>query len=430
MIDKKTKLIVNLSVFIITLNCFFSNLGVYSYRTSPPLLVSSLILTFFAIFLHKKEQAIGNISKYVFITFLIIGLSYGIAGVLFFVPTYIMNGYIFALQLPLLYICMKFCIIEQLVAVYCKSYVAISTIIILFFMLIAPLNSGQYNGIFNNPNLTGEFLSCLAICTLYIFEKESLRGIKIANLAIFGISTSLIFFTRSRTSILACVFLLFAYLIYAIRERRITGKKLLSLILSIAIALPTTFFILNDVTPRMCEVIDINIDYFGINDSNHSANSFKDAIGDSADRLLKGVNNDSSFSSGRFEIWQAYINRISIKPHRPDLVSFEYNGHVLKANSHNSFLQVAYQSGIISGAAFLFLYIFIGLCALRSLLKDKLNFNDLFAIMTLANSVPYVLLSNTVGPYTAFSLLSFWIIVIPYYINKKRRKESTNLKRY
>lgn len=429
---KETMLIVNLSVFIVTLNCFCANLGVYDYRSSPPLLISSLILTFFAIFLYKKEQSLGNISKYVLITLVIIGAFYGIAGVIFSIPTYVMNGYIFVLQLPLLYICMKKDILIKIIPLYCKAFVFLSSIMLFLFFISAPLTNGQYQGNFNNPNLTGEYLTSVIVCALYLYTVSTQRKYKVAYLALFGISLVLIIFTRSRTSILACAFVLVAFFIYALRDKKRFFKSLLCLFIATAVALPSVFFTLSNITPLLSDVTGLNGELFirtddsegtfddnRIDDNSDKTHSLKEELGASSDRLLKGINNDSSFSSGRAQIWYSYIKNISLKPHRPELVIFYYDGQELKANAHNSFLHVAYQSGLLPGIVYFIMYTATGVVALIALFKKKTVVENLFSIMVLANSVPYVVLSNTFGPYTSFSLLPFWIISIPYFLNSK-----------
>lgn len=426
--DKKLMLIVNLSVFTVTLNCFCANLGVYNYRSSPPLLISSLILTFFAIFLYKKEQSLGYISKYVLIAFLIIGAFYGIAGVIYFIPTYVMNGYIFVLQLPLLYLCMKKDILDKIIPAYCKSFVFLSVIVMMLFFISAPLTNGQYQGNFNNPNLTGEYLTCVIVCALYLYAVATQKKHKFAYLALSGISLVLIIFTRSRTSILACAFVLLAFFIYAFRCKKRFIKSLLCFAMAAAVALPSVFFTLSNITPLLSDVTGLNAELFIRTDdseeifdnNNDKTHSLKEELGASSDRLLKGLNNDSSFTSGRTQIWYSYIKNISLKPHRPELVTFYYDEQELKANAHNSFLHVAYQSGLLSGIAFIIMYTATGVYALIALFKKKIVVENLFSIMVLANSVPYVVLSNTFGPYTSFSLLPFWIISIPYFLNSKK----------
>lgn len=435
--NRKSLCIIKLSVSLVVINCLLSNLGIYNYRTSPALLVSSLVMIILSLVLFKKEASLDNISWLTVGVFLVIGVSYGIAGIIYRVPTYIVNGFIFVLQLPLFYLCIKQHTIEKVVFYYAKAYVILSTILLLVCILVYPLGAGQYQGVFNNPNLTGEFLTTLSICTLYVFQRTSHSVSKTASAILFGISFALVIFTRSRTSILACVFILIAYVVYLIRGKEKIGKSVVALLLSVVVAFPITFFFLNNITPytsaTVIEIADRSGCTLAIFDNLDESeepnnNSIKDELEASTDRLLKGINNDSSFSSGRVQIWQAYIENISIKPHRPDLVSFTYDGQTLKANAHNSFLQVAYQSGILSGLLYLILYTIAGITALITLFRYRASLEGMFAIMVLANSVPYVLLSNTFGPYTSFSLLPFWIISVPYFLNVNNKKSNASRK--
>lgn len=418
-LDKKVKQLINISVFLVVLNCFASNLGLYQYRTSPALLVSAGILTFLAIKTYYIEKCLERMPYYILVPICLMGIAYGLAGLVFVVPTYVLDGYIFALQLPLLYVCLKKGHMKEIIKAYCNAYLILSALALLVCMLLSPLTGEQYQGIFNNPNLLGEYLSGIAMCVIYMYEEETIPKKRIVYLLIFGLSVAFTIFSRSRTTMLAYALLAVVYLIYILKTKGHLWKRLIAFLLAIIIAVPGTYFILSQLTPVISDTTGIVLGTGGVvSDSD----SLSEEIENTADRLFKGVNDGSSFSSGRVEIWQTYLKNLSLKGHAPGLLTFYYYGEYHQANAHNSFLHVAYQSGLLSGIAFIFIFGIMCIHTLKHLAKKNYSNESLFAMCVLANALPYILLSNAVGPYTAFSLLAYWIVVIPYYSMMGKKK--------
>lgn len=431
------------SMIFVVFNCFAANLGLYNYRTSPALLVSAVVLSVFWGITYLKEREVLGLSYPILISIVFMGVAYGLAGIFFFVPTYIMNGYIFALQLPLFYSCIKHEHIRDLTKSYSIIYIAVSTVVIICCFLLAPLTGTQYQGIFNNPNLTGEFLSTLAVCTLYMYESTDAKKQRLLYLVVFGISVAFTLFTRSRSTMLAYALLAVIYLIYIIRMKRGIAKRIVAFAFAMLITTLLTFAILNNVTNNICELTGIRITEESFisdqNDINSGINSnvpIKESGGIASeleattDRLFKGINDGSSFSSGRIQIWYTYLTNLSFKGHAPNHLTFYYDGQELQANSHNSFLHVSYQSGILSGIAFLVILVLMLFSSYRDMFKENITTESLFAMCVITNAIPYVILSNAIGPYTAFPLLAFWIIVIPFYSNKTCKNNVNNIKQF
>lgn len=62
-----------------------------------------------------------------------------------------------------------------------------------------------------------------------------------------------------------------------------------------------------------------------------------------------------AYSNGRVDIWKAYLKVLNVKGH--DGMSINVNGTDV-THAHNSFLQLAYDTGILTGIVFLLLYVF------------------------------------------------------------------------
>lgn len=433
-LKKNTTAVLSISMFLVVLNCFVSSLGLYNNRTSPPLFVASLILTGLFIMLYIKNHSVIKLPCYVTIPIIFIGIAYGIAGVFYFVPTYIMLGYIFALQLPLLYTAIKDDYYGELIASYCKSYVVFSVLIFVACFISAPLTGEQYQGIFNNPNLMGEFLSALVVALLFLYENETKKNSKVLILILFGISVAFTLFTRSRTTMLAYALIAISYFIYIFIKRIDLKRCIVSYILAIVIFVPITFVILNNVTHSICEITGITITSESFVDDTENEkpanNNIKDELEATKNRLFKGLTDGNSFSSGRVQIWYTYLTNLTLKGHEPDRLIINYGGQELQANSHNAFLHVSYQSGIISGFAYVFIYCTVFVLAFNRVRKKNLSDEILFSMCILANSIPYIILSNTLGPYTSFSILAFWVIVVPFYSKRIMRTNIIGLKQF
>lgn len=280
-------------------------------------------------------------------------------------------------------------------------------------MVAVPLSGEQYCGIFNNPNLLGQFVSSAAICVIYLYEKEERQKIRIPLLMLFGMLFALTIFSRSRTTLLAFACVAVVYLIYILITKSGLMKRMVAFLLAVMIMLPVSYGVLGVVTPAICELTGIEIDM---------RYSLQDELEATYDRYMKGLNNEASFTSGRSQIWCDFIEDTGLKGHKSDVLEVKYSGGTYTVNSHNTFIQVAYQSGIISGLAFVLVFGAACIYILRIILKKSFNKEDLFAAGCVANSVPYLLLANVLGPYAAYSMLPFWLITIPYYFIKQCEK--------
>lgn len=427
-IEGKLPIIVNALIGVFTGNIFIANLGLYAGRTSIPLLIASISLVAMSgwILFKNKEANIFSIKK--ILPLIVLGIIFGVYGLIFVVPTYILYAFIFLFQIPLFVLSIDKETLHRIFSVFAKWYILFYCIYLLGALALQPIGEGQYCGILVNPNLWGECVGTSVIIILFMLEETKKRNYIIFLYALMGITLTNVFFSRSRTTLLAVVAVLIVYAIYNLKERKQILKKFLCIALACVILLPTTFGILNYMTPNTSAFI---FDKLDISMGNHSSNGedndklgFGSVISSSADRYLKGLNDNDSFSSGRTDIWKIYISKIEMVGHEPDdLVVTVYDEIEYKTNAHNTFLQVAYYGGIPAFIIFAIHILMIGIFYLKKLIFENLDTIEFISIAFLAQAGIYMILSNSFGPYNAFSVIGYWFVVVPLFlINERARK--------
>ena len=187
--------------------------------------------------------------------------------------------------------------------------------------------------------------------------------------------------------------------------------------------IPVTYGVLNIVTPLISDFTGINLSekFYSEKDQNKNKNEgqLDDIINMTFDRYKKGIDDDRTFSSGRIEIWKEYFENLTFGGHDSSKLYIEYNGGIIQANAHNSFLQTAYQSGIMSGVSYLMIVLFLLIFGIKRFIKNADN-NILFALMAMMSLFIYYCLSNILVPTISFSLLPMWIIIVPYIFNYRK----------
>ncbi len=410
---RKDKMYITVFVGLFTLNLFLSNLGVYGGRTSPTLLMSSMILLIFSCLMIGFRQKGTRFPVKRWIPFIAIGILFFIYGIKFKVPTYIVYAFIFLFQMPIFIFSIDRETLTKIILSFSKWFVLFYSLYIVGSLLISPLGKGQYCGVFTNPNLWGECVATAILVILYLIGKTNNFKFKIYLFLLLGISVANVLLSRSRTTLLAVVAIVIVYIIYLVRikEPVFNKKTVTCLIAAVIVGVSSTYGILINITPYTAEAIGIEI---GKEDL---SGGFEESISGTYDRYLKGINNEGSISSGRVEIWKTYISQLSIWGH--DAVELPINGYFdqnFKTNAHNTFIQIGYQSGIPGLILFAIQFITMGLFYLRKLFGKEISMENYLLIAAFGQTIVYMMLSNSFGPYSSFSLIIYWMYILPMYI--------------
>ena len=408
-IRTKTDVVIFIAMGVIAMNLVISNIGLYGGRTSPPLLVGAFVMMLLSIWLIRERRCISKIRIIKLMPLIIMGVIFFVYGLIFRVPSYILYAFVFVFQLPLFCLSTEHVILNKILYAFTVSSVFIYGAAQAGAFLFSPLSDVQYYGIMGNPNLWGEYLTFALVSILYLYEKVRKKASKVFLLILFGISLAELFFSRSRTSMLAGIVVIVVYLIYACLSRKDLKKKVASLIIAAVICFPATYAVLSFVTPYIAESVGIEIEF--------KAESLTEQFAATSDRYLKGIATEGSISSGRVEIWRTYFSNLSMKGHDPEPLEVRrYSDVFVKMDAHNTFLQVAYQGGY---PALLFFVVSIGMCAfdyLKKLFRKNIGLYECYALATLCSAVVYMLLSSSFSPYTVFAMFGYWIFVIPGYV--------------
>ena len=183
------------------------------------------------------------------------------------------------------------------------------------------------------------------------------------------------------------------------------------------------------VNPLICKQTGITFDTKEQKSEVAAAGDLSSEVKKSYSRMFKGISGNGSFTSGRSEIWGTYLNEVSVRGHAPDYLPVLYRDKIIKANSHNTFIQVAYQAGVVAGICFLIFIMYTWIMSIKYIFKGRLDPYRLVAIAGIWNAIPYLLLSNNLGPYSSFTMTVVWVICVPilYSISNRLGKRMSSM---
>ena len=119
-----------------------------------------------------------------------------------------------------------------------------------------------------------------------------------------------------------------------------------------------------------------------------------------------------------------YISKLNLSGHNADKLKVPYQGGYLEANSHNTYLQIAYSAGIIAGLSFIIMNILFLVYLLRIIFygfkNRKLDINYLFIGSMLIGCEITMVLSSVYYPFISSTSLVYYFVI--GYLFKKQEK--------
>lgn len=261
----------------------------------------------------------------------------------------------------------------------------------------------RYNGIFHTVACTGMYLGVVTgavLGKLYGKWTEGCRLLEAGKLELFlfAAATANILFTMSRTAMLTlavnvCAIVILAAFVYKKEIKQILTECVL-LGATIVISFPLMYSVIRVVPAIVNEPVRYEIEpqdrsymiyegdkvdsdkymtirryfdvFFGRFQSEEEARNTneedmllayiaKDSLPiphPSAEETQEPSESQADISNGRFDIFRNYIMNISLRGHENMALETESYSH---AHAHNSYIQVAYDFGLIAGIAFLIL---------------------------------------------------------------------------
>lgn len=271
---------------------------------------------------------------------------------------------------------------------------------------------------------------------MHVNEKRIWKVITIISL---GMIVSQVYFTQSRTTILAMIFILGFYFIILLKDS-ITVKKagiILkpagALLIAAVIAIISSN-IINVVHTNYQEAQLVNIS----EPSNNSVSVESDQEGENVQaepseedteyrNLLPEKGADmNSFSSGRLFIWQTYAEGFNWIGNPAD-AEVPISPLIRQRTAHNSLVEITYRSGYITGAVYLLLVMITGIYILRVMFRNnsKNRNGDYFMAITSIGYIIFTSLMSSFNPLTAIIFLLYAIALPVMLEDRKTAKELT-----
>lgn len=266
-------------------------------------------------------------------------------------------------------------------------------LLVLSILFLNASNYNQYGGIIGNANSFS--IIALACFIAAIFQNHNNGNIKYRYLIIMGASLGAIFVAQSR-SVMICVFIdLIICAFFAIKRKviNINYKKTICIFITIIITIMLVLYFNQIMAQLVGHIFSIDAGAIG--------NTFKV-------RIAHGFDGNGTFTTGRSEIWQAYLNDLSIFPHTDQEMPY-IGGEMIDHTAHNTYLHLGYCFGILCGIAYLLNNICFGIKGAILLVKNSDNLKLLIGFIIILNYGIISLVETIYDPIT--NILCFTYIM-------------------
>ena len=312
--------------------------------------------------------------------------------------------------------------------------ILVSYAVFLFLsFLFTPITGDVYSAFLKNPNTLGSYLIVVFIATLYKLNYGICYGKRAYNIRYSLVLGSVILFSivsLSRTTILPMVLIIIIDILVIIACKKsieIGLKQFVCIIMLIIMGVIGVFFLHGKVSYLM-QTKTVWGDFSGpivkslhLNESEENEVHSKQLLANFQRKSMKGLDGSERFTSGRVEIWKAYKKELNWSGHATEERHIVTEYYDYKTNAHNTYLQIAYSTGIQGGVVFLALMLLIAAYSLASLISIfKLRNYDI-EILSVLNIIISFGLNSLVAvgysPFTAPIVFVFWVVSI-FFIRK------------
>jgi hypothetical protein len=269
-------------------------------------------------------------------------------------------------------------------------------------VFLTSLSEKQYCGLTQNPNQWGGWLVLAFICTLYSFAIAKKKRHRYIFLIIAGTAIAHSIFTRSRTTLIALILIFLVFVMYLISQRK-KIRDAFNILISGAIQVPIWFVLL---TYNYVALKFLSDNGFDLGESTWN---LRQQLLAATLRYEKGLGGEGNFTSGRWNIWQTYIEKLSLGGHDPANLDV---GRSVALDAHNTFIQTGYQAGIIAGAILIIIVAVVGIYLLKTILTKGVNAYTFFCLGIFVSSIVYMMLASAFGPYNSLVMIGFWLFAV------------------
>lgn len=308
-------------------------------------------------------------------------------------------------------------------------------IFLLISFLFFPITEQKYSSFFTNVNELSFYLSLVFCCTLIELLALKKRCVLFfSNLASAGISAALVYYTNSRSGLLA-VFVMFLFTIFLVMfiDKKAFFKTFfqffLPVILSIAVFIPSTIYIFQipstisqAVTqPNQQPQPDQELQPSQEPQPGQTPQPAPPTVSDVLEKvqethdlkLSTGGKNVNNFFTGRIAIWTAFVEHLSFWGHTVEERFYIEERKSENSTAHMTILQYAYSYGILAGVAYLTFNLTAGLKSIRYALKRP---KDRYALTPFAVSVTFgalSLFSSLISPFNYIIVFYYYLVQVP-----------------
>lgn len=407
---------------------------------SKVVIASTLILgAILVIYILQDGLKIGRLKKNYLLYMLIIGISFIVNGVYFGVIGYLAMGVTFLIVVPACNMIFASANLEKAYMFMAKGTVLAFILYTIFaFLCGPPIDENQYPALMGNSNAVGGFATVVVPAILYLIMKNNRKERRIyvvILILLLAASVSICYFANARTCFLALLMQLAYVAIVMIvklvkKEGRASFKTLavnaVIIVICSIVMFNGTFFMMTSVKQQIEEKLpSIQIEV-ATDKPNYEIIPLDERVELSGERFMKGIFAKGEFTSGRIEIWPAFIQEVGFMGHASESLDVVTVTKKYKdTNAHNYYIQMAYTAGLIAG---LTLLVFTFNMIVDLLKAFFLHFRgreySVELIGTTCFALAFVLTSITSGGYmlyTYFIPTFMWLFGYPLFMKKEKK---------
>lgn len=323
-----------------------------------------------------------------------------------------------------------------LFALMAKAYISFGVLLLVISFLLFPYYSENehiygYSIININPNGLAKLLLPVIFCSIYLMILYPLKKINILYACINGVAIYITYITQSRVGVICEIIVFFVgMIIYYRNVRHIRDdknsnsvlKNCIKIILIICVAVIIASIFIQKITPYTSRVL-YNIE--------EKERTYDDVIASKPNQLIPGsdaykdakvvwrgnwIIEDSpklqelnQVTSGRISIWAAYFERISLTGH---------GDRMMKNGPHNQYIEFAYNTGILTGVAWLLFNMIVGCALVYRSIKYKQKYVS-FSLLSFIVFFVISMLDTGTMPFTRGFIFVYYVALAPMFIKQQ-----------
>ena len=303
---------------LITMLYFIQGSGLISVRYLFYFCIGCLLLGVMILCTLKPNMQPVKFRPFIMICWFIIGATMLYSGI-FNSADFLPEAILFLIAYPIVFIVWNNNntdeIFKKLITVTDISFI----IYLIVSMLLFPMHSLRYSGLFNNVNGAAGYLTIVFSCLLIEVVKEKKISAKFFfHLILLGISIASLMYTNSRTGQLEMIIVFFTFIVVFsishIKEKKLyIFRNTFLVVISAIIFFYTALYGFQ--AGNYLPLPKLNADTWTDEEisANDSINLTKDRF--SSDETISGTSIINSYSSGRIAIWKEYAMQLNFKGH-------------------------------------------------------------------------------------------------------------------